>query len=330
MHDQRTWRELLGELLQDAQEKQRLANEMNISPATLTRWVRGESMPRTHNLRMLIKALPPQYQSTLGVMLTAEMQGEDILLQEDLPEEIPSIFYRQVIQAHVTLPQALHFSSVCDTILLQALMQLDPNRVGMEITIVQCMPPVRDNIVKSMRESIGRGTPPLTRELEQRTIFLGAESLAGYAATNGRLYTVRSREEGVNLFPVHWIGPEESAVACPIMRADTIAGCLLVSSIQPDYFASPSRSTLIQHYADLLVIAFEQNQFYKHETLMLHSMPRYEKQGSIIHTFRSRVVQLMLRSQREQIEMDIIQAEQQIWREIEQELLDYFIANVEY
>ncbi len=330
MQDQRTWQELLGELLQDSQEKQRIANEMNISPATLMRWVRGESTPRARNLRMLIKALPPQYQPTLGALLLAEIQGEDILVQENLPEEIPSIFYRQVIQAHVNLPQAIHFSSICDTILLQALMQLDPNRNGMEITIAQCMPPSHNNIVRSMRESIGRGTPPLTRELEQRTIFLGAESLAGYAATNGRLYTVRNREEGVNLFPVHWVGPEESAVACPIMRADTIAGCLLVSSIQPNYFASLSRHALVQHYADLLVIAFEQNQFYKHNILMLHAMPRYEKQRPIIHTFRNRVVQRMLSSRNGPQEMDIIQAEQQIWREIEQELLDYFIANPEY
>lgn len=324
MQDSSSWRDVLKELVQDTHERQRIANEVNVSQATLMRWVHGESMPRPRNLRMLLKALPPQYQRTLSPLLSVELQKS--LDDDDLSEEIPSIFYRQVIRAHVTLPQPLHFSSICDTILLQALMQLDANRSGMEITIVQCMPPIHNQTVRSLRESIGRGTPPLSRELEQRTIFLGAESLAGYAITNGRPYAIQSREEGIHLFPVHWVGPEESAMACPIMRCNTVAGCLLVSSIHPNYFVSPTRRTLVENYADLLVLAFEHDQFYPRELITLYTMPPYEKQRPIVQTFRNRVIQLMVHSQREKRDINIIQAEQQVWQEIEQELLNYFLT----
>jgi transcriptional regulator with XRE-family HTH domain len=323
MQDPRKWRELLGKILQDPRERKRLANEMNVSPTTLVRWTHGKSTPRPHNVRLLLKALPPQYHAAFSTLLPAEMQAScDKAAQEDI-SEIPSFFYRQVLQAHATLPQPLHFSSICDIILLQALTQLDPNHVGMEISIVQCVPPSHGHTVRSLRESMGRGTPPFARELEQRTILLGAESLAGYATTNGRLYTIQSREEGQHLFPAHWVGREESVVACPIMRADTSAGCLLVSSTQPQYFTSPVKCMLVQQYANLLVIAFEHDQFYRRDHINLHPMPPYEVQRPIIAEFRNRVVQLMLQAQREQQGLSITQAEQQIWQQIEYELLQY-------
>ena len=37
-----------------------------------------------------------------------------------------------------------------------------------------------DAKIRSLRESLGQGTPPWQADLEQQATFLGAESLAGY------------------------------------------------------------------------------------------------------------------------------------------------------
>ena len=58
MGDPSTWREFLGQLIRDSQEKQRIAAELGINSATLVRWVHNETDPRPQNLRQLLKALP--------------------------------------------------------------------------------------------------------------------------------------------------------------------------------------------------------------------------------------------------------------------------------
>ncbi len=71
MQDSQRWRELLGKIIRDTQEKQRIANELGISSVTLTRWVAGESRPRPQNLRLLINALP-DYRRTFLELIPEE------------------------------------------------------------------------------------------------------------------------------------------------------------------------------------------------------------------------------------------------------------------
>lgn len=319
MQDPQKWRELLGKIIKDSQERQRIANELRISPVTLTRWVSGESKPRPQNLRLLLNALPAYRQELLALLPRefGEMFTETID-EEEVEEEIPSIFYARILNAHSTLPRILHFTSICDVILQQALKQLDPNRVGMEITVVQCMYP-QGGKVRSLRESMGRGTPPWDRELEQRTIFLGAESLAGYVVAAGRPQAIQSRSQADHLLPVRWLQGEESAMAHPIMLADRVAGCLLVSSTQPNYFLSETRQRLIQCYAELLSVAFEPEVFYELRCIELGNMPSYEVQRLYIASFRQRAAKLM-----RQERLNIIEAERVVWQQMEEELLQHY------
>jgi len=319
VQDPQKWRELLAKIIKDSHEKQRVANELGVSVITLTRWVSGESTPRPHNLRLLLKALPEHRKALLETFPEEISLSVDEKVEgEDTGQEIPSVFYARVLNAHCNLPRILHFSSICDVILQQALKQLDPNRVGMEITVVQCMYPSLNGKIRSLRESLGRGTPPWNRELEQRTLFLGAESLSGYVVSSGRPLAVPSRQQGLNLFPVQWVEWEESAIAYPIMIADQIAGCLLVSSTQPDYFLSQARQKLVQQYAELLLVAFEPANFYDLGSVDLGRIPPYEQQRSHLNNFRQRVADVMIRQR-----VDVVQAERIVWQLIEDELLQF-------
>jgi hypothetical protein len=241
-------------------------------------------------------------------------------LDEDASQEIPSAFYTGVLRAHATTSKQQRFWSISNLILQQALGQLDSNQLGMEITIAQCMPPGVDGKVHSLRERTGRGTKPWNTNLELRAIFLGIESLAGYALTSLRLLVIQDRSERQMLFSGSWVEYEESAVACPIMYEGRMAGCLLVSSTQPHYFL-PFRQQLIQNYADLMVLAFDSAEFYAPHDIQLHPMPPPEVQVSHFAHLRQRISDVMLESYKKQRPINVLEAEQVVWQQLEKEFL---------
>ena len=321
MQNPLTWRALLGMVIDDPQEKQRLANELKISQLTLSRWVTNETKPRLHNLRLLLKALP-EHRALLLTLLAGEFEefSTTTEVEEETEIEIPSAFYARVFQANAELTPSLRSWLIRDIILQQALEQLDPKRQGMAIILAQCMPPTKERIVRSLREVMGRGLPPWSRDLEQQAILLGAESMVGYVVTTGRSITNQNLNRDQGIFPAYRAQWEESSTAHPILRGNLVAGCLLVSSTQPDYF-SPERLTLIQSYADLLVLAFAPEEFYELERIKLSVMPQYDIQRIHLATFQERVYRILQEAARKNEPINSVQAEQLAWQQLEGELI---------
>lgn len=323
MQEPPTWRELLGNIITDPHERQRIANELGVNPITLIRWVNKESRPRPQNLRQLLNALP-EHRSLLQELIAEEFEGFSSTAvenaAEDTLQEIPSVFYARVLRTRATISRMLRFSSICNLVLQQALVQLDPHRVGMAMIVARCMPPSRENKIRSLRESIGRGTSPWKPELESEAILLGAESLAGYSITSGRLVVNQNLREGHSLFPAYRGVWEESAAAAPITSENNIAGCLLVSSTQPDYFV-PSRLNLVTSYADLIGLAFGPEEFYEPQHINLGLVPPQEVQKSYLSRFRQRLIDTMMQVARDSRPINLIEAEQLVWQQIEEELL---------
>src|SRR5438874_6631271 len=323
MQEATTWRELLGSIIQDPQERRRLANELGINPVTLTRWVNNESSPRSQSIQRLLNALP-QHRKALLDQLLDEFGGliaeTESSLTEDLLFKIPSEFYIRVLRTRATIPKVLRFSSLCDLILQQALEQLDPNRVGIAVTVVRCMPPSADKKIRSLRESVGRGTPPWESNLDQQAILLGAESLAGHTVSLGRLVENQDLSEKQSLSPGYHGQWEESAAAAPIMLEGKVSGCLLVSSSQPNYFQQ-SRQTLIESYADLIALTFDAIEFYDTWQIELGLVPFQEVQKLYLSGFRQRLSETMIQATKNQQPLTIFEAEQIVWQQFEQELL---------
>ncbi|HEX6483015.1 MAG TPA: helix-turn-helix domain-containing protein [Ktedonobacteraceae bacterium] len=324
MQETHTWRTLLGTILQNIQERQRIATELGMNPMTLIRWANNETKPRVQNLQQLLRALPVKYRQSMIELLTVEFPEFALVMKnsmdEDSSQEIPSAFYTGVLRAHATTARQQRFWSISNLILQQALGQLDSNQLGMEITVAQCMPAGNEEKVRSLRERIGRSTKPWTTNLEQRAMFLGIESLAGYALTTLRLLVILDRSERQNLFPGSWVEHEESAVACPITYEGRVAGCLLVSSTQPGYFL-PFRQQLIQNYADLMVLAFFPEEFHALEEIELYPMPPTQVQVEHFSHLRQRISDVMLESYKKQRPINVIEAEQIVWQQIEKEFL---------
>jgi transcriptional regulator with XRE-family HTH domain len=310
------WRELLGTIISNTHERQRIAQELGVRAITLNRWVRGESAPRPQNLRHLLSVLQPDHRDLLLEMLGEQLGESRDGIADDTSREIPSEFYSRVLSAQATTNETLRYWSISSLILQQALGQLDPDRLGLAITIVRCMRSAGGKKIRSLRESVGKGTPPWTGDLEQRGMFLGAESLAGYVVTTCRPAQLQNILKDGLALPAHQVEHEISAAAHPILYTGRIAGCVLISSTQPDYFISSARNILIGNYANLLALAIEPEEFYDPQDIELMIMPPHTLQKKYFANFRQRVTQALRAKS-----MNNIQAEQYVWEELEEELL---------
>ncbi len=314
------WRKLLETIIVDPQERQRIANELGVNPVTLVRWSRGETNPRRENLQRLLQALPAQ-QQTLTRLLAEEFPAFDLLASEDLSEQIPAEIYSRILNTYVNVPPVQRSWYLSDLILQLALGQLDPNYLGMAMTIAVCMPPSGAACkVRSLRQNAGRGTPPWNTYLDQEILFLGIESLAGYAVSLGHLVSVQSRTEQTHA-PVRWEEWEQSAIASPILLGGRVSGCLIVSSTQPEYFL-PFRQELIEQYSELLTLVFRPEEFYAHQEIALSLMPSSETQHIRFSQFRQRVSDVLREAFRAQRPITTTEAEQIVWVDLEAELLD--------
>jgi len=324
MQEPPTWRVLLGQLIHDPQERQRIAIELGVNPATLVRWTHNETTPRLQNLQQLLKAVSQQHRQRLRELIAVEFPEFSSTESDDAPDnmsfEIPSGTYSSVLRTYVTVPKRQRFWLVSNLILQEALRQLDPQELGMTVSLAQFVPPKEGKKVRSLREHVGRGTHPWRATNKHEVAYLGMESLSGYALINGRLLAIQSRHESETNLPTRWLDWEESAVVCPIALEGRFAGCLIVSSTQPAFFTQ-QREGLIQNYADLMVLAFEPDQFYEPHDIQLGMMPDFDVQEKYFNTIRQRVSKAMEEGLQRQPPMTIAEAEQLVWQQLEEEFL---------
>lgn len=321
MQEPPSWREVLNKIITNPAERERIASEVGVRSITLTRWISGESMPRSQNLRQLLHALPKQQRDQLMASLEEELHDLSDPALDDTSSEIAYKFIMEVHDTRATMPDTLRFWTVSRLVLQQALRQLDAERVGMAITVVRCMPPGPDGKIHSLRESTGMGTPPWGGDLEQQAIFLGAESLAGHVVASCRPEVVQDLGKDRTFLPAYQTEHEVSSVAYPLMFAGRVAGCLLFSCTQPNYFLPQSRLTLIQGFTHLATLAFDPNDFYKPELIELRVMPPLDVQRAHFAGFRQSVMKLMRDSASTQEPLTNIKAEQSVWQQLEELLL---------
>lgn len=315
----RTWRDLLGNIIHKPYVRQQIADALGVSPTTLMRWVNGDSNPRPHNLHRLLEVVP-QHRAMLQALIAEEFEEIPAVSPDTSPNEIPVTFYAHILDLSTTTPDELRFWSLCPAILYEARGQLDPDRLGLEISVIQCMAPLPGNPVRCLHERVGLGTPPWREQLESKAELLGGESLAGYAVSSCHLQVIAnlSREQRL---PTNLPEHVASAAAAPIRNASRIAGCLLAASTQPDYFRSPARCDLIQSYAALLMLAFHPQDFYEQERIALQVMPSFQAQQPYLSTIQQRIMAMLKKAFIDQQPISYSEAEQRVWWQIEEEFL---------
>jgi hypothetical protein len=318
------WRELLSWITSDSVGMQRVIQELGVRDITIRRWIKGESEPRPQNLRRLVSALPEHRERLLELFSEAFEDFSELSFSEASHQEIPAKFYVQIFQMRGTISPTQRYWSIANAVISQALSQLDPENLGMAITVVRCMVSERYKPkVVSLRESVGQATSPWPGNLEQQALFLGVESLAGYVVSTCHPFEVQNYKEDKESLPGHQFEMEQSAAAHPILYAGRIAGCLLVSSIEPYFFLQPARLNLVADYAHLISLAFAPEDFIDPSLIELRLMPLHAEQKAYFKNFRKRLTdaRLKLYNRRD------IDAEQYVWEEIEDEIFSRWVQN---
>lgn len=314
------WSTILQGIIKSPAERQRLSTALGVTTMTLSRWASGESKPQRPHLIHLVQVIHPNHRQELIDALELVYPEIQSWLMEDSAEQIPSEFFAQVLSIRTTTTESLRFWRISEVVLKQALTQLDPNQLGMAVKLVQCMPPsLIDGKVRSLRERAGKGTPPWTADLEHDVLFLGLESLSGYAVE------VRHIVNDDNLrqdkpFPSVQDEFEVSAAAAPIRFEGRIAGCLLASSTQEKYF-SQQRLNLLATFSDLISLAFDKSDFLHTNDIELRVMPKPAVQRPILANFRQRVTVKFQEAMARRQQLSNFQIEQLAWQELETELL---------
>lgn len=320
-HTPATWQEFLGRVIADPRRRNELARAVRVRPITLQRWAEGVSRPREENIRTLLKNVPTEFYPLFMRLL---LRSFPELLCDTLPEErlyqgIPSAFYARALSNLALTPQPMYRLSMQDLLFQQQLEQLDPDRRGLAISIAVCVPPRISSKVRSLHEIGGLGTPPWPQSLATKPMFLGAESLAGYAVKQMRPYIINSKDERT-FFPAHWTDFERSAAAFPILLRARIIGSLIISSAQ-EFFFTETRVALIEGYSYLASCIFEPEEAYAPEDIELQIMPAYPQQQPYFQNYSQRVSQKFAEVAAEKRPVTLQQIHQFVWQDIEEGLL---------
>lgn len=310
------WREYLAHITSDSTNSQRIRQTLGVRDVTIKRWITGFSEPRMQNLRGLLSALPDHRERLLEFFMEEYEDFADFPLGGSF-QEIPPRFYLQVFQTSGTINPAQRHWTIANMVIAQALSQLDPDNLGLAVTLVKCMKHSGRDKIYSLRQGVGQCTSPWPGNLEQSAMFLGAESLAGFCVTTCRPYEVQDYREELDALPGHQFDHERSAAAHPILYAGRIAGCLLISSTEPHAFFQPARTRLIADYAHLIALALSPEDFVAPANIDLRSMPPHSEQQELFRTFRRRIIAARKKFSGEKPEV----AEQSVWEKLEDDLL---------
>lgn len=274
-------------LRHDRTEITRVARQLDVSENTIYRWMNATSEPRPAYLKHLIEVLP-EHRNQLTHVINQTFPGVLDLLATGV-REVQKDIYRRVLELFTTDAESdARRWQITQTIFENALLHLDAERKGLAITYAKVMP-ARSDGIHSLYEAIMRGNYPWPFALENHA-YLGSTTLAGTAAALQRIQTWDSQQENKRL-QVEVDAFERSACAYPVIRGGRIGGVLIISSSQPDFFADPVACEAVLEYAQVLSLAFPEEDFYPFSSLNLRPMPDLKWQRTeISHSYINRVI----------------------------------------
>jgi hypothetical protein len=253
----------------DRAEITHVANTLGVSENTIYRWMNGTSEPRAVYLKNLIEALPEhrnQLTYVINQTFPAMLDGLSTGVRE-----VQKDIYRRVMELLTTTAEAdVRRWQITQTIFEYALHHLDSEGRGLAVTYAKVMSAHADGI-HSLCEATMRGNYPWPFALENY-VYLGSTTLAGTTAILQRMQTWNNLEESERL-QVEVDEFEHSACAYPVVRGRRISGVLIISSTQPDFFADPLAREAVLEYAQMLSLAFPEEDFYPFSMLHLRPMP---------------------------------------------------------
>src|SRR5690242_20912861 len=130
------WRELLKLVIAEPAIRKRIDNEIGKQAVNIKRWINGKAEPRVQNLKQLLNVIP-EYRERFIDLLGDEYADEFYASFDDATKEIAATFIGDILSARARVSRERRYWALCRQILEQAIAQLDPDRLGMAITVVR-------------------------------------------------------------------------------------------------------------------------------------------------------------------------------------------------
>ncbi len=239
--------------------------------------------------------------------------GQDASMDREVSRE----FYHRVLTMIATLPHPIDFWSVRDFIVRAALEQMDTAEHDVMVMLALCTPPMEGQKVRSTHCTMCVGTPPPGSSLDVKA-FLGSESLVGWIFMSGLPITIHDIGQATRL-PLPRRSQHQSIISAPIRRGSRFAGTFSVASCTPNAFISSY--ALVEEYAQLLSLACVDTDFYEPTEIELGLMPSFAVQQPYLLSFAQRLQHVLRREEQRTQNLNLMQAEQLVWQQIEAELL---------
>lgn len=296
------WRELLSGIIEDHQEKQRLARELLLNPITLERWASRQTTPHQRNLRQLVQVLRPAHQASMVDLIQQEFPAFDgdasqvvVISAEEIPEELPTVFAMRVIGAYASIMPTIRYWTITNLIFQQLLTQLNirSESVRHSIGVLKCTPPLSPDLpVQSCYLASFRAYDAITTVQADAlpVYFFGLEFLSTYPLHPIVRDLATQSEE---IFPVS--AGMKSLAFFPLQRAGDLAGFLCVMRTKEFH---QTTMNLLAYYANLLTLSFTDRQFYPLGRVVLEAFPMPAQQMS--YQMANRSMRQRLRDLREQ------------------------------
>src|SRR5215469_1356682 len=215
--------------------------------------ISGAQSPRQRIARGLAFPVSRQITEETGSKLNRDDQHVATAHVIDVREPQKDLYRRVLALRETMIEDGLRRWQITQAIFEDALLRLDPKHSGLSIVYARLMPPREDGI-HSLYELEMRGSYPWPFTLESKT-YLGSTTLAGTAAMVQRMQQWDDLGSNGRL-QIMVDDLERSTCAQPVLLAERMAGVLVVSSTQPDFFMDQAVCRSVVAYARLLSLAF--------------------------------------------------------------------------
>lgn len=311
---ERTWRQVLHEIISDPTEYERLIKELGIEHRTLERAAKGISKPRVTFLLNLLRALP-EYEYILPDLMAKEFP--DVVEQYrvaggmgDIEKEnfIPHVLIERILQQRAFPLDALVLRSIGALILENLVLQLDKERHYITALIVRCLHSgTREEgpKVTMLREYLTETSLPMPAR--PPTYFYGRDSLVGQVITTQTPSVINDMNNPLApAFPTS--DNVQSVAAFPICSDGGVAGSLMVYSSQQSYF-SQIRLALVRKYCALITLAFRESDFYPPDEIALELAMQPSAQLMMNALLKQRTYLILLEAEQRNVAISYDQAQ---------------------
>ena len=317
------WHQILETLTRTPKALERLAQQLGVAPVTIQRWVKGQSSPRPQQIHRLVNALP-EHASVLRNLLNQEFPP--FAVTEDRSGQM-SDQLTEALTTLATTPRHLHFWYVGPMMLQAILAQFDPFQQGMLVRLIQGVRPAPGKRVRSVRLTLMAANAPLRQGIiPTQLYFAGAESLVGQVISSGHALLLEDVSGGNWRLPHPMTAWAQSTVVVPLLFGGQIAGCLKVCSPTPRIF-DLSHLERLEHFATLMALVLQPEEFYAPECISLALMPTPDMQQPFVSRFHTLVRDSLREADCLQRSITLVEAEQLAWQQIEEDLMAFVIAS---